>query len=86
MKADHPVAFKPETVGFKPETAADAWLGLLAARGVEYLFANGGTDFAPVVEACAKGQALGWRMKVVRDEKRQALVNVCLEASYVKTS
>jgi len=25
-------------------------------------------------------------LKVVKDEKRQALVNVCLEASYVKTS
>src|SRR5438093_11640195 len=47
---------------FKPETAADAWLGLLAARGVEYLFANGGTDFAPVVEAYAKGQKLGWKL------------------------
>jgi acetolactate synthase I/II/III large subunit len=55
MKPDHPVSFKPET-------AADAWLGLLAARGIEYLFANGGTDFAPVVEAYAKGQKLGWRL------------------------
>jgi SulP family sulfate permease len=33
MKPDHPVIFKPET-------AADAWLGLLAARGIEYLFAT----------------------------------------------
>ena len=55
MKPDHPVAFKPET-------AADAWLGLLAARGIEYLFANGGTDFAPVVEAYAKGRKLGWHL------------------------
>src|SRR5688572_5138489 len=55
MKPDHPVTFKPET-------AADAWLGLLAARGIEYLFANGGTDFAPLVEAYAKGQKLGWRL------------------------
>ena len=55
MKSDHPVTFKPET-------AADAWLGLLAARGIEYLFANGGTDFAPVVEAYAKGKKLGWRL------------------------
>src|SRR6476659_4740049 len=46
----------------KPETAADAWLTLLAARGVDYLFANGGTDFAPVVEAYAKGQKLGWKL------------------------
>ena len=62
MKPDHPVTLKPEKVAFKPETAADAWLGLLAARGIEYLFANGGTDFAPLVEACAKGQKLGWRL------------------------
>src|SRR5438046_3210851 len=55
MKTDSPVTFTPET-------AADAWLGLLAARGVEYLFANGGTDFAPVVEAYAKGQKLGWKL------------------------
>src|SRR5918996_3649992 len=62
MKPDHPVSFKPEMVGFRPETAAEAWLGLLAARGIEYLFANGGTDFAPVVEAYAKGQKLGCRL------------------------
>jgi len=59
------VTFKPETVTFKPETAADAWLGLLATRGVDYLFANGGTDFAPVVEAYAKGQKLGWKLPQV---------------------
>jgi acetolactate synthase-1/2/3 large subunit len=56
---------KPEPVAFKPETAAEAWLGLLAARGVDYLFANGGTDFAPVVEAYAKGEKLGWRLPKV---------------------
>jgi acetolactate synthase-1/2/3 large subunit len=50
------------TITFKPETAAEAWLGLLAARGVKYLFANGGTDFAPVVEAYAKGQKLVWKL------------------------
>ncbi len=58
MKPDHPVTFAPET-------AAEAWLGLLAARGVDYLFANGGTDFAPIVEAYAKGQKLGWRLPEV---------------------
>src|SRR6267143_305548 len=52
-------------ISFKPEPAADAWLGLLATRGVEYLFANGGTDFAPVVEAYAKGQKLGWKLPQV---------------------
>src|SRR4051812_48495586 len=43
----------------KADTAAEAWLALLATRGVEYLFANGGTDFAPVAEAYAKAQKLG---------------------------
>ncbi|HLI11948.1 MAG TPA: thiamine pyrophosphate-requiring protein [Alphaproteobacteria bacterium] len=35
------------------ETVAEAYLRLLAARGVEYFFANAGTDFAPVIEALA---------------------------------
>jgi acetolactate synthase I/II/III large subunit len=58
MKTDSPVTFTPQT-------AAEAWMGLLAMRGVDYLFANGGTDFAPVVEAYAKGQKLGWRLPEV---------------------
>ena len=45
-----------------PATAAEAWLWLLASRGVEYLFANGGTDFPPVVEAYARGRAAGRAM------------------------
>ena len=49
-------------VDFRPQTGAEAWVGLLAARGIEYLFANGGTDFAPVAEAFAKGRAHGWRL------------------------
>ena len=36
------------------DTVAEAYLELLAARGVEYLFGNGGTDFAPIVEAYGK--------------------------------
>ena len=55
MQPSHPVQSQPAT-------AAEAYLGLLAARGVEYLFANGGTDFAPVVEAYARGKALGWHL------------------------
>jgi acetolactate synthase I/II/III large subunit len=41
------------------ETTAEAYLELLAARGVEYLFANAGTDFAPLVEAYARRFAHG---------------------------
>ena len=36
------------------ESVAEAYLELLAARGVDYFFGNGGTDFAPIVEAYAK--------------------------------
>src|SRR2546427_3743618 len=41
------------------ESAAEAYLELLAARGVEYFFANAGTDFAPIIEAFAKRAATG---------------------------
>jgi acetolactate synthase-1/2/3 large subunit len=41
------------------ETVAEAYLTLLAERGIAYLFANGGTDFAPIVEAAAAIQAKG---------------------------
>jgi len=36
------------------ESTAEAYLELLAARGIDYFFANGGTDFGPIVEAYAK--------------------------------
>jgi acetolactate synthase-1/2/3 large subunit len=40
-------------------TVADAYLAVLADRGIDYLFANAGTDFAPLIEALAKAQTLG---------------------------
>ena len=40
------------------ESVAEAYLELLAARGIDYFFGNGGTDFAPIIEAYAKRQAL----------------------------
>lgn len=40
-------------------TVAEAYLHLLADRGIDYFFANAGTDFAPLIEAFAKGQAEG---------------------------
>src|SRR5437868_9856378 len=43
----------------KAESVAEAYLALLAERGVEYLFANAGTDFAPIVEAYAKAAHSG---------------------------
>ena len=43
-------------------TVSDAYLALLADRGVDYWFANAGTDFAPVVESLAKAQVLETRV------------------------
>ncbi len=39
------------------ESVADAYLELLSARGVEYFFGNGGTDFGPIAEAYVKRSA-----------------------------
>ncbi len=41
------------------ESVAEAYLALLAERGIEYLFANAGTDFAPIVEAYARAAHSG---------------------------
>jgi acetolactate synthase-1/2/3 large subunit len=41
------------------ESAAEAYLELLASRGVEYFFGNAGTDFAPIIEAYARRSAQG---------------------------
>ena len=49
------------------DNVAEAYLNLMAERGVEYFFANGGTDFAPIIEALAAINAKGTtpRMKVI---------------------
>ena len=36
------------------ETVAEAYLEVLAGRGIDYFFGSGGTDFGPLVEAYAK--------------------------------
>ncbi len=48
-----------------PINAAEAILARLKAGGVDYLFANGGTDFAPVIEGLARGQLRGTPMPEV---------------------
>lgn len=42
-----------------PETVAEAWLAQLAAGGVDYVFANAGTDFPSLIEAFARDRARG---------------------------
>src|SRR6202790_1832779 len=36
------------------DMSAEAYLGRLGERGIEYVFANAGTDFAPIVEALSR--------------------------------
>ena len=44
------------------ETTAEAYLALLKSRGIDWLFANAGTDFAPVIEALVRGRKVGIAM------------------------
>ena len=46
---------------FKVETVAQAYLELLEDRGVDFFFANAGTDFASLVDAFARREAEGKR-------------------------
>ena len=46
----------------KADSVATAYLCLLAERGVEYLFGNAGTDFAPIIEAYAEAEQKGTRV------------------------
>ena len=41
------------------DTGAEAFLELLNANGVDYIFLNPGTDIVPILEAMAKFKALG---------------------------
>jgi len=41
----------------RQDTVADAYLALLASRGIEHLFGNAGTDFPPLIEAYARAHA-----------------------------
>jgi len=50
---------EPATQTLTDVTVAEAYLHLLADRGIECFFGNAGTDFAPLIEAFAKGAALG---------------------------
>ena len=46
-------------MSFTPQTAAEALLARLYANGLDALFANGGTDFASIIEAYARGGPAG---------------------------
>ncbi|HEX5279905.1 MAG TPA: thiamine pyrophosphate-requiring protein [Micropepsaceae bacterium] len=66
-------------------TVADAYIALLAERGIEYLFANAGTDFAPIIEAYAKAQVFGTKVpKPVTVPHENVAINMA-QGFYLKT-
>lgn len=48
-----------ESITLRNVTVAEAYLHLLRDRGIDFFFANAGTDFAPLIEAFAKAEAEG---------------------------
>ena len=50
------------------KTVAESFLDRLGAHGVEWLFANAGTDFAPLIEARARGGSESPRLAAVPHE------------------
>ena len=46
--------------GSAADSAGESFLRLLSSRGVDYLFANSGTDFPPLVEALARARRDGF--------------------------
>jgi acetolactate synthase-1/2/3 large subunit len=66
-------------------TVADAYLALLADRGINYLFANAGTDFAPIIEAYAKAQALGTKVPKPVTVPHENVAIAMAQGYYLKT-
>jgi len=72
--------------GYASETPFPPFATLEPSPRFEHVIQASGGHGERVNDPARLMPALERAMKVVRDEKRQALVNVCLEASYVKTS
>ncbi len=54
-----PAAERNETRSFEVESTAEGYLALLKQRGIDYLYVNAGTDFAPLIEAYARQEHSG---------------------------
>jgi acetolactate synthase-1/2/3 large subunit len=72
--------------GFASQTTQPPFATLEPSPRFEHVIRASGGHGERVLQASELMPALERAMKVVREEKRQALVNVCLEVSYVKTS
>ena len=67
------------------QTAAEAYLTRLAERGIDYVFANAGTDFAPIVEALSHSPGSNRALSEVHDraarERRHGAWRTAITAS-----
>ena len=72
--------------GYASKTSRPPFATLEPSPRFEHVIQASGGHGERVTDPNQLMPALERAMKVVRDERRQALVNVCLEASYVKTS
>ena len=72
--------------GYAAKMTEPAFATLEPSPRFEHIIRASGGHGERVAEPKELMPALERALKVVREEKRQALLNVCLEASYVKTS
>jgi acetolactate synthase-1/2/3 large subunit len=72
--------------GFASQRTQPPFATLEPSPRFEHVIRASGGHGERVLQASELMPALERAIKVVREEKRQALVNVCLEVSYVKTS
>jgi len=72
--------------GFASEREKPPFATLEPSPRFEHVIRASGGHGERVTQPTELMPALERAMKVVREDKRQALVNVCLEVSYVKTS
>jgi len=66
-------------------TVSDAYLTLLADRGIDYLFANSGTDFAPIIESFVKASKDGRKTPIPVTVPHEN-VAVCMAMGYYLVS
>ena len=68
-----------------PETVAEAYLLALKARGVDYLFGNAGTDFAPLIEALARAEEAGLDVPTAVEIVHETLTAAMAHGYYLAT-
>ena len=68
-----------------PQTVAEAYLTALKTRGVDWIFGNAGTDFAPVIEAIASRGEEGLQMPVPVEVLHETVAVAMAHGYYLMT-